>query len=102
MCPRKGKGWVGKQADASHHAITCQRENMPLCCTCRTRWHSLEDERQRVPNVCGAVSMPLPASLARLKRRISEKKWLESMAWSHQRISPAVYKPCDKQRVDPP
>jgi len=45
--------------------------------------------------------MPLPASLAHLKRRIPEKKWPEALAWSRWRISPAVYRLRGKQTADP-
>jgi len=34
-----------------------------------------------------ARAMPLPRSLARLKREISEKKWVEARQWAGSRVS---------------
>jgi len=44
--------------------------------------------------------MPLPASFAHLKRRISDRKWPEVVNCSRQRLNAAVDKPRSKQRVD--
>jgi hypothetical protein len=47
-----------------------------------------------------ARPMPLPRSLAHLKREISEKKWAEARQWAGGRITSKKYKmPC-KQRTD--
>jgi hypothetical protein len=60
----------------------------------RVEWLRFRDKYER-------RAMPLPASLAHLKWRISEKKWPEAIAWPRQRISLAAYKLRDKQRIDP-
>src|SRR5258705_4912475 len=44
--------------------------------------------------------MPLPRSLAHLRREASEKKWTEARQCSKNRIKPAKYKIPDQQRPD--
>jgi len=48
----------------------------------------------------GARAMPLPRSLAHLKRKSSEKKWAEARQWAEAKISAAKYKPSNRQRPD--
>jgi hypothetical protein len=44
--------------------------------------------------------MPLPRSLAHLKREISARKWTEARSWAADRITGRKYRlPC-KQRLD--
>ena len=40
----------------------------------------------------GARAMPLPRSLARLKREITEKKWAEARKWAGSRTSRQKYR----------
>jgi hypothetical protein len=44
--------------------------------------------------------MPLPRSLAHLKREISEKKWMEARQWAGERTSKKKYKMPTMQRPD--
>jgi hypothetical protein len=44
--------------------------------------------------------MPLPRSLAHLKREISEKKWAEARRWAGGRITKKKYKMPRKQQPD--
>jgi ribonuclease HI len=46
----------------------------------------------------GRRPMPLPRSLAHLKREISEKKWSEARRWAEGRITAKKYRLPDKQR----
>jgi len=45
-------------------------------------------------------AMPLPQSLANLKRKISEKKWVEACQWAGGRISKKKYRMQKSQRPD--
>jgi len=45
-------------------------------------------------------AMPLPRSLANLKREISEKKWVEARQWAGGRTSKKKYKIRESQRPD--
>ena len=44
--------------------------------------------------------MPLPRSLANLKREISEKKWAEARQWAGGRTSKTKYRMPKSQRPD--
>jgi hypothetical protein len=44
--------------------------------------------------------MPLPRSLAHLKREISEKRWTEARRWAGGWFSGKKYKLPSKQRLD--
>jgi hypothetical protein len=44
--------------------------------------------------------MPLPRSLAHLKREISEKKWVEARSWAGRRVSSKKYRLPREQRPD--
>jgi hypothetical protein len=48
----------------------------------------------------GATSLPLPRSLAPLKREISEKKWAEAPQWAGGRTSKKKYRLPREQRPD--
>jgi len=45
-------------------------------------------------------SMPLPRSLANIKRQITEKKWAETRKWAGRRTSKRKYKMPESQRPD--
>jgi len=45
-------------------------------------------------------SMPLPRSLANIKREITEKKWAEARKWAGRRTSKRKYKMPESQRPD--
>ena len=47
-----------------------------------------------------AHSMPLPRSLANIRREISEKKWAEARMWAGGRTSKNKYKMPESQRPD--
>jgi hypothetical protein len=48
----------------------------------------------------GARPMPLPRSLAHLKREISEKKWTEVRRWAGERVTTKKYRLLREQRPD--
>ena len=56
-------------------------------------WMTYSDQ----PEEC---SMPLPKSLANIKRKIAEKKWAEVRAWAGGRTSKKKYKMPESQRPD--
>jgi len=47
-----------------------------------------------------ARAMPLPRSLANLKREISEKKWVEARPWAGGRTSKTKYRMPKSQKSD--
>ena len=63
---QRDRGWVGE--------ARCRRAEQPR------RWVAPSQRQIRTRH------MPLPASLAHLNRRMSEKKWKEALQWSHPRI----------------
>ena len=56
-------------------------------------WLSYSDRLEALP-------MPLPRSLANLKRDISEKKWAEARQWAGGRTSKKKYRMPDSQKPD--
>ena len=50
------------------------------------------------PGTRGVELLPLPRSLASLKREISEKKWPEARTWAGGRISRSKYRMPKRQK----
>jgi hypothetical protein len=58
----------------------------------RVEWKQYKDRYGRRP-------MPLPRSLADLKRDISEKKWQEANMWADSRVTRKKYQYCRREKV---
>jgi len=63
------------------------------------RWEARGVEWKQYTDQYGRRPMPLPRSLAHLKRETPEKKWQEAKAWADSRVTGKKYQYCRRGKV---